>query len=286
MPTSLPSAASRALLETIPNSGRAVLSFGSAADGDLDLALEDAVSQAGYDFGFSGFTASIAAVDPGEIVTADADPVPLARAVLVAARALAQQPDGDESSVVAVPVCADSAFTRRRQRLVLTGAERAIVESPGPVHLVSAGMEQVLREVAGEASWAEPEKLESVMVTTARSRFKPLVEVFRGPTSSEYAVVHGAHIISRGHASAGKARAAAVTLLRSGPVGDAPEAILEVVRLVGRGPGLPYVRIRRTRVDARVVAKVVTITPKKPAPAKIVGWLFYGRLPEVAPLAD
>lgn len=266
----------------------AFLAYGADASGDVDAAFDDAVEQAGYDLGFAGVLPSVAEIDATEVHVACTRAVPLAAAQLTATRALAA---GDlvPGQAYALAVCPDGAFKRRRVRLTTTDTDRVLAEAPGALDVVTPDLEARLRDLAeATGGMGKEELVEAVEVLTARHRFRPAVEVFRGPSRARFVVLdpcRGQIVAEAGEdgqpfTTAGQARRAAVALLKAGQVGQDPTGHLDVVKLSGREGGLPLVRVTRTRVASRVVVKVTVSAEKNPAKTRTVGWLFYGVVPE------
>lgn len=239
---------------------------------DLDACFDAAVDDAA------------AAPWPGAGVFADLDPADLQptgpadlcsvrTAMLAATAALAAGATG----AWAMPVAADSMFTRRRARLVITDTGAAAPSGPGLV--TDPALLAALLEQAASAGFilGPGERLEAVRATTVRDAYRPVVAKFAGPMAGAYALVDpaSATIVDTGHPTAGAARRAAVAMLRQEPTAGALPRRLDVVKVSMRSSG-PLMAVTATRRRRRVVVTFLAATPKANRVLVPAGWLFFG----------
>lgn len=250
-----------------------VLAYGRGRD--VDAAFDDALDVAAFEHGSAGLHASLAAVDPGEVMVRDADgqSLPLARR---AALGVVEELAAGQTFAFAVRPA--RAYSRRTLRLTLTETTQVLAELVGPLEVAPAVLERV-RQGAAEAGGevGADELVESVTVATARHRFKAVLESFSGKACASYALL--APSTQRLHPqrfpTAGAAKRAAREMVRDGEVDDSPTGCLEVVRISVREGG-PFARVTRSRVASRVALKVVLCRLKE-RPAAADGWLFLAR---------
>lgn len=269
----------------------AFAAFGPGAD--VDAAFDEAVSAAGYDYGFAELLPSVTAADPSAVSPVDGEALSVDQAVArmrahiaqAAAARAAHASEDDETAtepapqpVLAWPVAASAAHSRRRVRVVLDGTDLDMPVSAGVLLDPPAELAAALAE-AGVAP-GEGEVLERVEVKV-RARFKPVPTPIKDKTEGRFVVVDPATqtIVSDGHAKSSEARRAAVALLKAKPATDLSTGHLEVFKLSGRLGGLPLIRVQRTKVAQRVTVKATFATVKKPGATKVAGWLFAGLLP-------
>jgi hypothetical protein len=275
-----------ALLRDFPT---AFLSYGAHPSGDRDGAFDDAVDQAGYDYGHASTTPSVAAVAAGAVAVLQSDPVPVRRAALLAVRALAAG-QLRVKQAYAIPVCPDSTVIRRRQRLTLQDPAVDLGQTIGPLAVLDGPRELLLRSAAaaGGATLGAAEFLESAELVRSRARYKPVVTVHRGPGGGEFVVLDPAtgQLMSRGHRTAGDARRAAAAAAKAGPIGGNATGTLEIRKLSGRSDGRPLIQVTRTRVAETAAVKTVWATVRPAAKTKIVGWVFVGFLGDPGDTSD
>lgn len=282
LPATTAAALTADLGEALPG---AFLAHGLDKGGDLDAAFDDAVDQAGYDYGFAGLIPSIAAMDAEHVTPVLEVPVTLERAALLAVRAL-HAGGLEPGTTYAIPVCPDSAVKRRRVRVTLLDPQLAVAEVAGRLGHVTPQLEATLRDHADNL--LDDEQFERVDVVTARPRYRPVVTAFTGATKAEFAVLDptGQRLVSGGHRTAGEARRAAVDLVKQGAVAGSPTGSLEVVKVSRRADGNPFSRIARVRVSTRLVLKLTVGALKDPTKVKTTGWVFYGTSASAAAHAD
>lgn len=257
----------------------AFLAFGADLGGDVDASFDAAVEQAGYDHGFSQLHPSVADIDAGQVHVHTQVPRTLAGAALAAGRSLHETL---ASGIAwALPICADSAVTRTRARLLTTDVTLT-VPALGSVSYVDAALEATLRTLDGSESIPAPAWLESLTVTALRERSKVAVEAFKGATSSRFAVVNttNGQIVSDNHPTAGAARRAGVDAFKEDLIGS--DATLDILKLSGRADRLPLMRLNNTLLTRRFAAKSIWCELKKPEATKTIGWLFYGYVGQAA----
>lgn len=300
--------AARALRAAVATTTGAFAAFGPGAD--VDAAFDEAVSAAGYDYGFADLLPSITAADASDVRAAAEEPMSVDCALAAAQQHVAGTPtradiqgstqgdteESDEANaagdteadidsggqpaghmVMAWPVAAPAAHSRRRVRVVLDDPDLELPTSDGVVLSPSAALVDAL--AAAGAAAGDGEVLERVELKV-RARFRPVVTVNRGASQNGFAVLDPASntLVSTGHKTSGEARREAVATLKAQPVSDLSCPDLHVVKLVGRAGGLPLISVRRTRVAQKATARVVFAAPKKPGATKTVGWLFAGVL--------
>lgn len=266
-------------------------SYGPNAD--IDAAFDEAAAAAGNEHGFTGAHPSLASADADAVeeVTTPSLPGPAVALRLSADLAAGVLTPG---VVYAYPVSVPSAVTRRRARLTLTQVDLLAPLTPGRIADLDEGLRQAIVAGLGESGGPleEGESLESVDVVRNRSRFKPVVEVFRTKGESTHVLIDPLTnvIVAGGFPNAGAARREAVARAKAGPLSSAgtdPElGGLEVFKLSGREGGFPLLRVARSRIKAQVIVKVVLIREKNPDKTRRAGWLFAGVAAPPAPEQD
>jgi hypothetical protein len=252
--------------------------LGVGADPDVDTAFDDATETAWYDYGHARLIPSVASIDAGHVIVADARPASRALAVQAALTALTAG-ELEAGTAYAYALTDDTAYRRRRVRLTLT--DPALEVGPeGMYGQVSTELAQrLLAEAdAAGAPLADGERLESIEVQRVRARYRPVATVHRGASASSFAVLlAGAdRLLSTGHANGGEARRAAVALANAGPVAGEELARQEIVKITRRVDG-PLIDVARTRVAQRVTLRLTFAVEKDPGRTKHTGWLFAGR---------
>lgn len=262
----------------------AFASYGHGAD--LDDAYDDATTTAGNTHGYTGTHPSLASTNPERVHPTNTPPTTAAATALRITELLTTTPPAP-GHVTAYPVAPPSAFTRRRVRITLDDPNLHLPDTPGPVTHLTEELTAIIRTAIADTG--EPvtntETIETVDVTRARSRYKPVVETYRGKTQSTYAVWNPTNrvIVADDFPTAGTARRAAVELSKAGPLTDEypepPTSDLEIIRVTRRDTGDPYLRVTRTRIRQTVTLKVVLITEKNPDKTRTIGWAFTGTHP-------
>lgn len=256
--------------------------FGAGAD--VDCAYDDAVARADERFGSSGAIPTVAGSDPASMLVPAAGQVPALSLAAAQLRATALWAGHGAPALLAIPVRANSAFTRRRSRIVIDTADPVTdwLDIPGSLTVLPEELEALL----GQLSSAQPEeRLESVVVTAARVAVTVSAVRTQVKGSSNRFVVQDCNgqVISAGHLSASEARRAAVASIRDAArehrrvLDDQPLSGLElqVRKLTGRPDDLPLLTVTAAARRTRRVVKLVSISAK-PTPAKVSGWLFIG----------
>lgn len=261
----------------------AFASYGPGAD--IDATFDDASAAAGNEHGYTGAHPSLASADSGAIDVQDCPARPGTAVALSVGDTLAGG-DVPAGAVLAFPVAASSAFTRRRVRLTLT--DTALLAPPvGPVGHLEAALREAILAGLGDtgAPLVDGEFLESVEVVRVRDRYKPSVEVFRTKAVASWALLDPLTrtLVGEGYANAGEARREAVARAKVGPLSgsgfDPAVAPLEVIKVTRREEGAPFIRVNRDRIRNQIVVKVVVAAEKNPARTKTIGWVFAGLNP-------
>lgn len=243
--------------------------FGVGEGSDVDEAFDSANTLADEHPSPNSSTFSLA--NPAAVETVEYSTGSFDEAVSIALGWLAENPNSE--AVAAIAFLGRSAHSRVTRRARIQGVDLPVNDTPASTWTAPAA--ELADAFNADAGPAGDETLETLTIGR-RARYKPVVVVHNKLQSEgRFILVDGDTIVSRGYATAGDARRAAVAMHKELPNDDHATGKLEVFKLSGREGGRPLIEVIRTRVAQTLSIKAVYATRKQAAKGpKVAGWLF------------